>query len=523
MANRPWPGRGVVSRCGFVKAGAIATLALLTAACGSTAPLSAVGTQASPGAQALGEGLSSGLDTPAGVDGSAAGTGGQPNVAGPTDTGTGGSSGGPAAGPSGAAAPGGTSASGPAAAGGQRAPAVTATSGPAAAAGTGGSKAPAGPGQLPAFPEDGVTSSTITIGGIFPISSGFSQVFNSKELARLITKLVERTNAQGGINGRKVRFVWYDDGFDPARGAEVVKKLVEQDKVTAIISTVSTFTTQNTAKYLLDRNVVHIAPEGYQPESYSMPNFYPVTNFFDSQGTRIGKYLSCELGIKRVGVWSIGDFPASKLGGDSIVKAVEACGGTVVDREDPKFFEADYTPYILRMRAANPDVIASAMDPLDDAVMVQTAQTQNYRPPKGMMFLSAMSAFKSIAQGMGDFANGFWSVSEFDPSIGANNPVLSEFLSFAKSIGIDGTDRFPLEVWAGWKIFEAGARAAGPELNRTTLRRELDRLDIDLGFACEPFRFRPGPKKQNPCLRVIQWDARKQVWNTVKPFERVVG
>ncbi|MEW6475705.1 MAG: ABC transporter substrate-binding protein [Actinomycetota bacterium] len=432
------------------------------------------------------------------------------------------SSGGASVPSAGALDPGRATSAGPAArANGAAASGPSTTTSTRPAVGGAGPGGAAGGGQLPAFPEDGVTSSTITIGGIFPVSSGFSQVFNSKEMARLVTKLVERVNANGGINGRKVRFIWYDDGFDPGRGAEVVKKLVEQDKVTAIISTISTFTTQNTAKYLLERNVAHIAPEGYQHESYSLPNFYPVTNFFDVQGARIGKYLTCELGIKRVGVWSIADFPPSKIGGDSIVKAVQECGGTVVDREDPKFAETDYTPYILRMRAANPEVVASAMDPLDDAVMVQTAQTQNYRPPKGMMFLSAMSAFKSIAQGMGDYANGFWSVSEFDVGVGANNPLLSDFLSFAKSIGIDGTDRFPLEVWSGWAIFEAAARAAGPELNRTTLRQQLDRLDIDLGYACEPFRFRPGPKKGNPCLRVIQWDAKKQVWNTLKPFERV--
>ncbi|MDQ1490140.1 MAG: branched-chain amino acid transport system substrate-binding protein [Actinomycetota bacterium] len=499
---------------GFLRNSAVAMLALVAAACGSTAPLTSVGTQGAPGAQALGSDASQGLDgSAAGAGGGSAGTaaGTNPGASGSVVAGTGTAATGAAASPSGVGAGGKSATVGP-----------TTTTG-RAAPGPGGGKGPAAPGQLPAFPEDGVTASTITIGGIFPISSGFSQVFNSKELARMVTKLVERTNAAGGINGRKVRFVWYDDGFDPGRGAEVVKKLVEQDKVTAIISTLSTFTTQTTAKYLLDHNVAHIAPEGYQPESYSMPNFYPVTNFFDVQGARIGKYLTCELGIKRVGVWSIADFPASKLGGDSIVKAVQACGGTVVDREDPKFFEADYTPYILRMRAANPDVIASAMDPLDDAVMVQTAQTQNYRPPKGMMFLSAMSAFKSIAQGMGSFADGFWSVSEFDASVGANSPLLNDFLTFAKSIGLDGSDRFPLEAWSGWAIFEAAARAAGPELNRTTLRRELDKLDIDLGFACEPFHFRPGPKKANPCLRVMQWDAKKQVWNTLKPFERVVG
>jgi branched-chain amino acid transport system substrate-binding protein len=491
-------------------------LALVAGACGSTAPLTSVGTQASPGAQALGG------DAAQGLDGSAAGAGGggAASSSGSAGSATGtnpAASGSVPAGTGAAGSPSGAGAAGKGATAGS-----TATTGPAAP-GSGAGKGPAAPGQLPAFPEDGVTSSTITIGGIFPVSSGMSQVFNSKEVARMVTKLVERTNAAGGINGRKVRFVWYDDGFDPGRGAEAVKKLVEQDKVTAIISTMSTFTTQSTAKYLLDHNVAHIAPEGYQPESYSMPNFYPVTNFFDVQGARIGKYLTCELGIKRVGVWSIADYPASKLGGDAIVKAVQACGGTVVDREDPKFFEADYTPYILRMRAANPDVMASAMDPLDDAVMVQTAQTQNYRPAKGMMFISATSAYRSIAQGMGSFADGFWSVSEFDASVGANSPLLNDFLAFAKSIGLDGTDRFPLEAWSGWAIFEAAARAAGPELNRTTLRRELDKLDIDLGFACEPFRFRPGPKKANPCLRVMQWDAKKQVWNTVKPFERVVG
>lgn len=362
----------------------------------------------------------------------------------------------------------------------------------------------------------------IKIGSIWPMSSGFSQVLDAKQMVAIVQRYIaEEINAKGGIHGRPVELVWYDDGFDPTKGVELVRKLVEQDNVLAIVDPITTFTIENAAPYVAEKGVTIIAPDGYQEVSYQSEWIYPVTNFFDRQGYRMGRYLACDLGLKRVGVWSIGAYDGSRRGGDAIVQGVEECGGTITDREDVAMWESNFTPFIVRMRGSNPDVVASAMHPLGDALMVTTAQAQNYRPPEGMMFLSAMAGFSAIAEGMGDFADGFWAVSEFQgASQNPANPKLQAFAAWAKKLGINPDDRFPLQMWAGLEIFKDAALAAGPNVDRASFKAALDSLPpFDFGFHCQPLQFRPGGHDLNPCLRIIQWDAAAKQWNQVTPLQ----
>ena len=49
-----------------------------------------------------------------------------------------------------------------------------------------------------------------------------------------------KINAEGGINGRKINFITYDDGYSPPKAVEQVRKLVESDEVLAVFSPVGT-------------------------------------------------------------------------------------------------------------------------------------------------------------------------------------------------------------------------------------------------------------------------------------------
>jgi hypothetical protein len=74
----------------------------------------------------------------------------------------------------------------------------------------------------------GVTDSEITIGNTSPYSgpaSAFSMVAKAGEA------YVRKINAEGGINGRKIKFVSYDDAYSPPKTVEQTRKLVESDEV----------------------------------------------------------------------------------------------------------------------------------------------------------------------------------------------------------------------------------------------------------------------------------------------------
>ena len=83
----------------------------------------------------------------------------------------------------------------------------------------------------------GVTSTQILLGGTVPLSGSASAFGTVGPGANAYFKYV---NARGGVYGRKIKYIWRDDGYDPARTVEQTRELVQQDKVFAVFNTVGT-------------------------------------------------------------------------------------------------------------------------------------------------------------------------------------------------------------------------------------------------------------------------------------------
>ena len=83
----------------------------------------------------------------------------------------------------------------------------------------------------------GVTSSTITIGGTVPIT-GPAALFGS--VGRGADAYFKYVNAHGGVNGRKVKYLYLDDGYDPSKTVQLTRQLVEQNHVFAVFNDVGT-------------------------------------------------------------------------------------------------------------------------------------------------------------------------------------------------------------------------------------------------------------------------------------------
>src|SRR5690349_19337493 len=82
--------------------------------------------------------------------------------------------------------------------------------------------------------DPGASDTEIKIGNMGPYS-GPNSIASS--IPKTMTAYFKKINAEGGINGRKVNFVTYDDAFSPPKAVEQVRKLVEGDEVLAVFGT----------------------------------------------------------------------------------------------------------------------------------------------------------------------------------------------------------------------------------------------------------------------------------------------
>jgi ABC-type branched-subunit amino acid transport system substrate-binding protein len=111
----------------------------------------------------------------------------------------------------------------------------------------------------PAFAEKqydaGASDSEILIGQTNPYSGPLSS-YSTQGKAE--TAYYAMINQQGGINGRKITLLSLDDGYSPPKTVEITRKLVEDDKVLALIGTMGTPTNSAIVKYMNAKKVPHL-------------------------------------------------------------------------------------------------------------------------------------------------------------------------------------------------------------------------------------------------------------------------
>lgn len=118
--------------------------------------------------------------------------------------------------------------------------------------------------------DTGVTDTSIKIGQTAPLSGPVSSSGNTAKAEITFFKMI---NDQGGVNGRKIDFILYDDGYNPARTVEQTRKLVEEDKVFVVFGSTGTPTNLAVRKYLNAQKVPQLflvsgAPQFNDPKNF---------------------------------------------------------------------------------------------------------------------------------------------------------------------------------------------------------------------------------------------------------------
>jgi branched-chain amino acid transport system substrate-binding protein len=150
--------------------------------------------------------------------------------------------------------------------------------------------------------DTGATDTEIKIGNIMPYSGPASAYgIIGKVQAAYFTKI----NAEGGINGRKVNFVSYDDGYSPPKTVEQARKLVESDEVLLIFNSLGTASNSAIQKYMNVKKVPHLFV-ATGATKWNDPKDFPWTMGwqpnYQSEGRIYAKYLMKEKPNGKIGI-----------------------------------------------------------------------------------------------------------------------------------------------------------------------------------------------------------------------------
>ncbi|WP_406191313.1 ABC transporter substrate-binding protein [Streptomyces sp. NBC_01017] len=134
----------------------------------------------------------------------------------------------------------------------------------------------------------GITDTAITIGSHQPLTGPASAGFS--HFAPAARAYFDYVNANGGIHGRKIYFNYRDDAYSPDNATQVVRRLVEQDKIFALFSGLGTATHRAVVDYLNAENVPDLFPASGCP-CWNNPKKLPYTFALQTDYTREGKIL----------------------------------------------------------------------------------------------------------------------------------------------------------------------------------------------------------------------------------------
>lgn len=186
---------------------------------------------------------------------------------------------------------------------------------------------------------------------------------------------VDEINAAGGIDGREVEIVAYDDKGDPKEAVNIANKIVSDPDIEVAIGSFSSSCSMAAAPVLAEAGVMHLGPTASHPDFVNMGDmvFTPAMPMI-LEGPADAKYVYEKTGGKDLAVIYLNsDYGVSHS--EALKEAYEAAGGKVVAFEE--FIPGqtkDFTPIIAKIKQTNPGALFVIADYSDGANIFKQAQ-----------------------------------------------------------------------------------------------------------------------------------------------------
>jgi branched-chain amino acid transport system substrate-binding protein len=214
-------------------------------------------------------------------------------------------------------------------------------------------------------PVPAVAQDTIKIGFFAPITGpAAADGASAKDAVELGLKEV---NAAGGIKGKKVELVVYDDRLKAEEAVAIATKLIEKDKVIGVVSGSYSGPTRVTAPIFQKAGMPMVAGYAVHPDvtwdaKEKKANDFMFRNGFlgEIEGAAAAEFAVKEMKAKKMSIISMdNDFGRAISAG--FAQRAQKLGGAILSKQMYKFpGEKDFRPYLTRIKEENPDLIFAA-------------------------------------------------------------------------------------------------------------------------------------------------------------------
>ncbi len=201
-----------------------------------------------------------------------------------------------------------------------------------------------------------------------PAAADGKSVRQAAELA------VDQLNDAGGINGRPLKLIVYDDRFDPKEAVYIASKLIEQDRVVAVVSGSYSGPTRAVAPIYQRAKIPMISSYGVHPDITKAGRYIFRQSFIGTVQGRAGAEAAVGLlGAKKVSILMMDNDFGRELG-NAFKARLEKLGAKAVSTDLFPFGEKDFTPILTKVKALNPDLIYNTGYIMEGSLIIKQAR-----------------------------------------------------------------------------------------------------------------------------------------------------
>ncbi|MCX7247288.1 MAG: ABC transporter substrate-binding protein [Burkholderiales bacterium] len=267
-----------------------------------------------------------------------------------------------------------------------------------------------------ALAQQGVSKTEVTIGSIQDLSGPAVSLGKQARLGMMLR--VDEINEQGGINGRKLKLIVEDSGYDPKKAFLAAQKLVNQDKIFMMVGHIGTAHNLAAMPVQFEKNVVNFFPltaarEMYEP-LHKLKYAFSVT-YFD-QIRKTAPKLVKEKGIKKVcTLYQDDEFGLEVMrGGEAGLKSI---GMDYTEKTSYKRGATDFSSQVAKMKAAACEMVVLGTIARETIGTIGESRKTGFNP----VFLASNAAYNDAIHKLGGKAmDGLYS------SMTAQNPYLDD-------------------------------------------------------------------------------------------------
>jgi branched-chain amino acid transport system substrate-binding protein len=332
--------------------------------------------------------------------------------------------------------------------------------------------------------DPGASDTEIKVGNIMPYSGPASAYGLIGKTQEAFFKMI---NDQGGINGRKINFISYDDGYSPPKAVEQARKLVESDEVLLIFQSLGTPSNSAIQRYMNSKKVPQLFVATGATKFGENPKQSPYTMGwqpnYQAEGRIYARYILDNKPDAKIAVL----FQNDDYGKDLLKGLKDGLGdkGKMIVAEAPyEVSEPTIDSHIVKLKASGADVFINIATPKFAAQAIRKVPEVGWTPlhivNNVSQSIGSVLRPAGLENAKGVLSTGY-TKDQTDPTWN-DDPAMKEWRAFMEKYFPEGdrTSSFTLYGYAVAQTLVQVLKQCGDELTRENVMKQAANLNLDL-------------------------------------------